>query len=50
VEKERLAVLQAEVKAQIQEIEGIYTRIEDRSGGCLHPEKDIPGRCSCLFE
>ena len=30
MEKERLAVLQAEIKAQIQEIEGIYTRIEDR--------------------
>jgi hypothetical protein len=30
VEKERLAVLQAEIKAQIQGIEGIYTRIEDR--------------------
>jgi len=30
VEKERLAVLMAEIKAQIQEVEGIYTRIEDR--------------------
>jgi uncharacterized protein YutE (UPF0331/DUF86 family) len=30
VEKERLAVLRAELKAQIEEIEGIYTRIEDR--------------------
>jgi hypothetical protein len=30
VEKERLAVLKAEIKAQIQEIEGIYTRLEDR--------------------
>ena len=30
MEKERLAVLQAEIKAQIQEIEGIYIRIEDR--------------------
>jgi uncharacterized protein YutE (UPF0331/DUF86 family) len=30
VEKERLAVLQAEIKAQIQEIEEIYIRIEDR--------------------
>jgi hypothetical protein len=31
VDKERLAVLQAEIKAQIQGIEGIYTRIEDRT-------------------
>ena len=31
MEKERLAVLQAEIKAQIQEIAGIYTRIEDRT-------------------
>jgi hypothetical protein len=31
VEKERLAVLQAEIKAQLHEIEGIYTRIEDRT-------------------
>jgi uncharacterized protein YutE (UPF0331/DUF86 family) len=30
VEKERLAVLKAEIKGQIQEIEGIYTRLEDR--------------------
>jgi len=30
VEKARLAVLQAEIKAQMQEIEGIYTKIEDR--------------------
>ena len=30
MEKARLAVLKAELKAQIQEIEGIYTRIEDR--------------------
>ncbi len=30
MEKERLAILQAEIKAQIQEIEGIYTRTEDR--------------------
>ena len=30
MEKERLAVLMAEIKAQIQEVEGIYTRIEDR--------------------
>jgi hypothetical protein len=31
MEKERLAILQAEIKAQVQEIEGIYTRIEDRT-------------------
>lgn len=30
MEKERLAVLKAEIKGQIQEIEGIYTRLEDR--------------------
>ena len=30
MEKERLAILQAEIKAQMQEIEGIYIRIEDR--------------------
>lgn len=30
MEKERLTVLQAEIKAQTQEIEGIYARIEDR--------------------
>ena len=30
MEKARLAVLQAEIKAQMQEIEGIYTKIEDR--------------------
>jgi uncharacterized protein YutE (UPF0331/DUF86 family) len=30
VEKARLAVLKAEIKAQMQEIEGIYTKIEDR--------------------
>lgn len=33
MEKERLAILQAEIKAQMQEIEGIYTRIEDRKLG-----------------
>ena len=31
MEKERLAVLKAEIKAQIQEIEGIYTRLEERN-------------------
>jgi len=31
VEKERLAVLKAEIKAQIKEIEGIYTRLEERN-------------------
>jgi hypothetical protein len=31
VEKERLAVLRSEINAQTQEIEGIYTRIEDRT-------------------
>ncbi len=31
MEKERLAVLTAEIKAQIQEIERIYTRLEDRN-------------------
>jgi hypothetical protein len=30
VEKERLAVLKAEIKAQIHEIEGIYARLDDR--------------------
>jgi hypothetical protein len=30
VEKERLAVLKADLNACLQEIEGIYTRIEDR--------------------
>lgn len=30
MEKARLAVLKAEIKAQMQEIEGIYTKIEDR--------------------
>jgi len=31
VEKERLTVLRAEIKAQMQQIEGIYTKIEDRN-------------------
>jgi hypothetical protein len=46
VEKERLAVLQAEIKAQLQEIEGIYTRIEDRTkwGTDLNPSPGVPSR------
>lgn len=31
MEKVRLTVLQAEIKAQMQQIEGIYTKIEDRN-------------------
>jgi len=30
VEKESLAILRAEIRAQVEEIEGIYARLEDR--------------------
>lgn len=48
MEKERLAVLQAEIKAQIREIEGIYIRIEDRTkwGTDLNPSPGVPNRPS----
>jgi len=54
VEKARLAVLKAELKAQIQEIESIYIRIEDRKRNTDKAAMDSVGyqlhNLYCAFE